>query len=60
MTSAETAMIPVSRRTIASAMRRWRSVGNDSKSSPASSRSAAPARAPSASSETTTGSTPYR
>ena len=33
-TSAETAMIPVSRRTIASAKRRWRSAGSESKSSP--------------------------
>ena len=52
MTSAETAMIPVSRRTIASAISRWRSFGSDSKSRPVSSRSAAPARAASASSET--------
>ena len=34
MTSAETAMIPVSRRTIASAISRWRSFGSDSKSRP--------------------------
>ena len=52
MTSAETAMIPVSRRTIANAIPRWRSVGSDSKSRPTSSRSAAPARTASASSET--------
>ena len=49
-------MIPVSRRTIASAIRRWRSLGSESKSSPASSRSAAPARAPSASRVTSSGS----
>ncbi len=45
-------MIPVSRRTIASAKRCWRSFGSESKSTPSSSRPAAPTRAASASSVT--------
>ena len=57
-TSAETAMIPVSRRKIARATRRWRSLGSASKSIPSSSRAPAPARAASASIETKIGRTP--
>ena len=53
-------MIPVSRRKIARATRRWRSFGSASKSIPSSSRAPAPARAASASIETKIGSTPYR
>ena len=58
MTRAETAMIPVSRREIASATARWRSAGSDSKSSPSSSCSEAAIRAPSASSASRIGRTP--
>jgi hypothetical protein len=48
MTPQLTAMIPISRRTIARARVCWVSAGSDSKSVSPSSRSAAPARAPSA------------